>query len=79
MLEAWIPRDWLLTEPSAATRRTRLDDRHDGDQAWSEGNLVRPLIHGATYFRELYDADRGDASRATWCSSPTGRATPTSG
>ena len=22
--------------------------------AWTEGNLVRPLIHGATYFAELH-------------------------
>jgi hypothetical protein len=22
--------------------------------AWTEGNMVRPLIHGATYFAELH-------------------------
>ena len=37
-----------------ARGRPRLDDRHPEDRAWSEGNLVRPLIHGATYFAELY-------------------------
>jgi phosphatidylserine/phosphatidylglycerophosphate/cardiolipin synthase-like enzyme len=50
------PSTWLLTKSERANPQTRLDDRHEGDRAWSEGNLVRPLIHGATYFRELYDA-----------------------
>lgn len=50
------PREWLLTRAERANPDTRLDDRHGGDQAWSEGNLVRALIHGATYFQELYDA-----------------------
>lgn len=27
----------------------------DGYPAWSEGNLVTPLIHGATYFARLHD------------------------
>ena len=45
--------DWLLTASERANSSTRLDDRHPGDQAWSEGNLVRALIHGTTYFAEL--------------------------
>src|SRR4026208_764215 len=45
--------DWLLTRSERANADTRLDERHPGDSAWSEGNLVRPLIHGATYFAEL--------------------------
>src|SRR6476661_2272323 len=49
------PAAWLLTRSERANPRTRLDDRHGDDRAWSEGNQVRPLIHGATYFRELYD------------------------
>ena len=47
--------DWLLTRDERANDDTRLDDRHEGGVAWSEGNLVRPLIHGATYFAELYE------------------------
>jgi phosphatidylserine/phosphatidylglycerophosphate/cardiolipin synthase-like enzyme len=47
--------DWLLTREERANPRTILDDRHPGDVAWSEGNLVRPLIHGATYFAELFE------------------------
>jgi len=50
------PSYWLLTKPERANSSTVLDDRHEGDCAWSEGNLVRPLIHGATYFPRLYDA-----------------------
>ncbi|MCW2758171.1 MAG: phospholipase, partial [Nocardioidaceae bacterium] len=37
----------------------RLDDVHPAGEAWSEGNLVRPLIHGATYFAELYERLEG--------------------
>ena len=50
------PAEWLLTKSERANPHTVLDDRHDDDRAWSEGNEVRPLIHGATYFRALYDA-----------------------
>ena len=25
-----------------------------GGAAWTEGNMVRPLIHGATYFAQLH-------------------------
>ena len=50
------PSSWLLTKAERANPRTVLDDRHPGDEAWSGGNLVRPLIHGSVYFRELYDA-----------------------
>jgi len=47
--------DWLLTKQERANDQTSLDDRHDGDVAWSEGNLVRALVHGKTYFAELYE------------------------
>lgn len=30
-----------------------LDDIHPGERAWSTGNHVRPLVHGAVYFAEL--------------------------
>jgi len=49
-------RDWLLTRPERGNPSTRVDDRHEGDHAWSEGNLVTPLVHGAAYFRALYEA-----------------------
>ena len=46
---------WLLTQSERGNADTRLDDDHPGDQAWSKGNLVRPLVHGATYFAELFE------------------------
>lgn len=49
------PAQWLLSRSERGNPSTRLDDRHPGGRAWSEGNLVLPLIHGATYFRALYD------------------------
>ncbi|MCW2792180.1 MAG: phospholipase [Nocardioides sp.] len=49
------PTDWLLTKTERGNPCTRLDDGHPGGQAWSEGNLVRPLVHGATYFAELHE------------------------
>src|ERR1700712_4028125 len=55
MTEPARPADWLLTKQERANPTTRLDARHPGDQAWSEGTLVRPLVHGATYFAELYE------------------------
>jgi phosphatidylserine/phosphatidylglycerophosphate/cardiolipin synthase-like enzyme len=43
---------WFLTADERANPHTVLDHRHPG-QAWTVGNEVRPLIHGATYFAEL--------------------------
>ena len=36
-----------------ANPATRLDSRHRDGLAWSAGNDVRPLVHGASYFAEL--------------------------
>jgi phosphatidylserine/phosphatidylglycerophosphate/cardiolipin synthase-like enzyme len=47
------PSAWLLTKAERANAQTVLDDGHPGEQAWSSGNHVRPLVHGATYFAEL--------------------------
>jgi phosphatidylserine/phosphatidylglycerophosphate/cardiolipin synthase-like enzyme len=46
---------WLISKTERGNPRTRVDDAHAGEQAWSEGNLVRPLVHGATYFAELFE------------------------
>jgi phosphatidylserine/phosphatidylglycerophosphate/cardiolipin synthase-like enzyme len=46
--------DWLLTTSERGNPRTRLDAAHPGEQAWSTGNLVRPLVHGSAYFAELH-------------------------
>jgi phosphatidylserine/phosphatidylglycerophosphate/cardiolipin synthase-like enzyme len=45
--------DWFLTAAERGNPATRLDARHSGTAAWSAGNEVRPLIHGAAYFAEL--------------------------
>ena len=46
---------WLLSASERGNPRTRLDDLHPGEQAWSSGNRVRALVHGATYFAELFE------------------------
>ncbi|GGC89341.1 phospholipase D [Tersicoccus solisilvae] len=46
---------WYLRKYERDNRHTRLDDPHPGQQAHSSGNVVRPLIHGAVYFAELYE------------------------
>ncbi|WP_371811199.1 phosphatidylserine/phosphatidylglycerophosphate/cardiolipin synthase family protein [Aeromicrobium sp. CFBP 8757] len=55
------PTSWLLTPDERGNPHTRLDDAHPG-RAWSRGNDVRPLVHGATYFAELFE--RIEATRA---------------
>ncbi|MEP7089945.1 MAG: phospholipase D family protein [Nocardioidaceae bacterium] len=47
------PEDWYLSAEERGNPGTRLDSRHGDGRAWSEGNLVRPLVHGSTYFGEL--------------------------
>src|SRR5690242_12102639 len=53
---------WFLTATERGNTDTRLDDGHPGEDAWSTGNVVRPLVHGATYFAELFE--RIEATRA---------------
>ena len=46
---------WFLSD---AERGNAATDVHAGgaeSPSWSEGNLVRPLIHGATYFARLHE------------------------
>ncbi|MFE6618120.1 phospholipase D family protein [Streptomyces sp. NPDC057740] len=50
--------DWLLTPDERGNGATRLDSRRADRTAWSHGNLVRPLIHGSTYFPALLGAIR---------------------
>jgi len=49
------PRQWYLTAGERGNTSTSLDARHDDGAAWTPGNLVRPLIHGTSYFTELHD------------------------
>src|SRR5690349_20209206 len=49
---------WFLTAQERGNPHTELDSRHADGAAWSTGNLVRPLVHGAAYFSELLAAIR---------------------
>ena len=53
--------EWYLRARERGNTATRLDTRHPDGRAWTEGNLVRPLVHGVTYFRVL--AERVEAMR----------------
>ena len=44
---------WFLTADERGNPATRLDSRHHDGAAWTTGNRVRPLLHGAAYFAEL--------------------------
>jgi hypothetical protein len=45
---------WFLTSTERGNHSTRLEARHLGGAAWTEGHMVRPLIHGSTYFAQLH-------------------------
>lgn len=49
-------RRWFLTAEERGNPHTVLDRRRPDGLAWSTGNHVRALVHGATYFAELYAA-----------------------
>lgn len=46
--------DWLLSHEERDNPHSRLDAvTGDGGAAWTTGNTVRPIVHGAHYFAEL--------------------------
>ena len=47
-------RRWLLSAKERDNPDTRLDDAHPGEEAWSTGNVVTPLVDGVDYFAELH-------------------------
>ena len=49
---------WFLSADVRGNTSTRLDSRHSDGEAWTSGNLVRLLVHGAVYFVELLGAVR---------------------
>ena len=51
-------RDWFLTVAERGNRWTTIDSAHGDGTAWTTGNAVRPLVHGAAYFAELLAAIR---------------------
>ena len=52
------PDGWFLTAAERGNESTTVDFRAAGRIAWTTGNRVRPLVHGAAYFAELLDAIR---------------------
>ncbi|MCU1677129.1 MAG: phospholipase, partial [Frankiales bacterium] len=50
-------RRWFLTRAERGNPSTCIDDGRD--EAWSAGNLVRPLVHGAVYFARLHEELHG--------------------
>ena len=46
---------WFLSGAERGNLATDVQAGDAGSPSWSEGNLVRPLIHGATYFARLYE------------------------
>jgi phosphatidylserine/phosphatidylglycerophosphate/cardiolipin synthase-like enzyme len=49
---------WFLLPEERGNPATSLDSRHPDGAAWTTGNRVRPLVHGASYFTELFSAIR---------------------
>ncbi|QKE83576.1 phospholipase D family protein [Arthrobacter sp. NEB 688] len=47
--------DVFLLPQERGNPHTRVDARHPDDVAWSTGNHVRPIAHGAAYFAELHE------------------------
>ena len=48
--------DWFLSAEERGNPATTLDRDKPSGAAWTTGNLVRPLVHGASYFSELVPA-----------------------
>jgi phosphatidylserine/phosphatidylglycerophosphate/cardiolipin synthase-like enzyme len=74
--------DWFLTRAERGNPASRLDARRRDGTAWTAGNEVRPLIHGAAYFAELAARvpalQAGDVLLFTdWRGDPDQRATET--
>jgi len=50
--------DWFLSTEERGNPATQLDRRRGDDKAWTEGNRVDVLVHGAEYFARLYEVFR---------------------
>jgi phosphatidylserine/phosphatidylglycerophosphate/cardiolipin synthase-like enzyme len=46
---------WFLTPDERGNPHTRIDRRRGDRNAWTEGNDVRPLVDGVSYFGRLYE------------------------
>ena len=50
--------DWFLTGAERGNEFSGLDRRRPDNAAWSTGNRLETLVHGATYFRRLLEEIR---------------------
>lgn len=57
--------DWFLTPEERGNPSTLLDFRRSDDRAWTAGNRVRVLVHGATYFQRLHE-ELGRMTAGDW-------------
>jgi phosphatidylserine/phosphatidylglycerophosphate/cardiolipin synthase-like enzyme len=57
--------NWLLTSLERGNDFSALDRRRPDGSAWSIGNRVETLVHGAAYFRRLLDAI-GELGAGDW-------------
>jgi hypothetical protein len=48
------PRHWFLSRDERGNTATEVHAGGGDTPAWSEGNLVRPLVHGAPYFERIH-------------------------
>ncbi|WPU08928.1 phospholipase D-like domain-containing protein [Pseudarthrobacter oxydans] len=46
---------WFLSAAEWGNAAADVHAGNAGSPSWSEGNLVRPLVHGATYFARLHE------------------------
>src|SRR4051795_4350080 len=47
--------DLFLRPDDRENPHTGIDEHHAGGVAWSEGNRVRPVVHGRPYMAELHE------------------------
>jgi phosphatidylserine/phosphatidylglycerophosphate/cardiolipin synthase-like enzyme len=60
-----VAAEWFLSPAERGNPASRIDaDRADG-RAYTAGNLVRALVHGAVYFRRLHEELR-ELGRGDW-------------
>jgi phosphatidylserine/phosphatidylglycerophosphate/cardiolipin synthase-like enzyme len=53
------PESWFLAAGERGNLATRIDERRAGGPAWTAGNRIEVLVHGATYFRRLQQVVEG--------------------
>ena len=53
-----MPGSWFLTTSERGNEFSGIDGRGPDASSWSTGNRVETLVHGAVYFRRLWEAIR---------------------